>query len=1212
MIGLQDIKIFWKIFVALLCIGVVTAVTYGTLSFFIGFKTIENEAFHKLTAIRQAKASHVEHEMREIRNQVITFAEDFMVVQAMKDFKRGFAAMEKEAADAPAAVERASHDLDHFYEKKFLPQLNANSQTPFYIDELRPANPAAVLLQQRYIAANPNPVGEKKQFTVAADNSLYDKVHSRYHSVFLSFLEKFGYYDIFLVDNKTGSIVYSVAKEVDFGKSFTEPLLRNANIAKAFRSGVAATGRGFSHLVDFAYYYPSYNAPASFIASPIYDGDEKIGILIFQMPTDRINSIMTNDRRWSEIGLGKSGETYLVGRDHTLRSQSRFFLENEDQYLQNLADSTSVSREVIYKIRNLKTSIGLQPVQTPVVDKALAGESGEMVVDDYRNVRVFSSYQPLEIGDVQWVLLSEIDKSEAMQPIRKLGLLMAMSFLGLLLPIMFFARFVSRFISDPLVGLAALMGEVEESGDLSLRVPEFHNDEVGFTIRNFHSLISRWQTTLLAVQESNGRLLAGSEVEPGEMTAPLSKRDVLGVALREMTEALWKYHLENRAKSWRDEGQAGLNDEIRGEQSPKEICEKVMLYLAHYLDARMGVVYLCDDNGVASPMATYAYSEAEGMPKAVAPGDGVVGQVLQEKKPVLIKDVSPDYTPVRSGLGEERPRHILVAPLPANGKVEGVVELATLHGFTPLHMEFMQDVSENLAIAIAAAKSRIRTEELLEHSRQQAEELRNQSEELQNQTAELEAQQEQLRSTNKELEERSKMLEQQRNEIVDHNRRLEEARNLLEIKADELQEANRYKSEFLANMSHELRTPMNSILVLSQALVETLGNKISGKQKEYLKTIHDSGQGLLMLINDILDISKMDAGKMTLNFEEVVADEVAASLKRMIAPLAEQKNLALKIEVESGLPPVVTDRQRLEQILRNFMGNAVKFTERGHVQLQIAHTSEVKTISNRNYLPGEAVSFAVKDTGVGVPTEKQEFIFEAFHQADGSTSRIHSGTGLGLAISSEFCKLMGGKIELESEKGKGSVFTLLLPFSAGVAVFDENKGPTASDMESKGGDGSDNKGESGPPEGAEKNGEGETLSVPRPELRNKTILVVDDDMRNIYSMSAILDPYEVQIVTAKNGREAIATIENDCRIAAVIMDIMMPEMDGYETMREMRRIKSLKGVPIIALTAKVMRDERERCLAAGADEYMPKPVDPEKLLSVLQLWLFDVKDRCDL
>ncbi len=1212
MTKLRDSKMFWKVFLALLLVGFLASIAIGAMGLSIGVRTIREESFNKLTAIREAKALHVEDEMRTIRSQAGILAEDYMVLQAMKEFRRAFTDLEKEAATNPGEVAAAWPDLKQFYEHKFLPRLNDHATTIYYSEEFKPTNPATILLQDRYIAANPNPVGEKYLLMRSPADSEYDRVHARFQPIFQDIQKKLHYHDIHLVDLETGAIVYSVSKEVDFGKSILDPILRPTNFARAFQASAATTaGKDFQRLEDFQPFFAAYNAPAAFISAPIFDQGKKIGVLVLELPIDRINDIMTNHQRWQEAGLGVTGETYLIGADETLRSQSRFFLADREGYLEAMRNRKRLKPETIREISALGTTIGLQPVRTPGARRALAGETGETSFKDYRGVEVLSSFRPLHIPDVRWAILSEIDRGEAYAPVKRLATLMAGGFGLLLLAIALFSRTVSRLIADPLAALAELMEEVERTGDLSLRARDSRRDEIGRTIANFHSLLGRWATTLMQSCENTETIVASDHEAIIDPVVPLTDQDVLGMALNDMTTVLQRYHRETVAKRWLDEGKSLLNERMRGEQEPKELANKVLEFLARYCNVQMGLFYLGHVDGSASVVASYALPSNGRTVTDVEPGDGLVGQVLVEQKAILLENVSEEYTPIQSGLGEERPRHLLLTPLVANGQVEGVIELATLHRFSAGQKEFLDQVAESIAIAVASAKSRIRNRELLEYTQEQAEklqnqseELRNQTEELQNQTAELEAQQEQLRLTNSELSERGRMLEEQRNEITEHNTRLEEARKLLEVKATELEKTNRYKSEFLANMSHELRTPMNSILVLSQSLLEGATDRLSPKQQEYLKTIHDSGQGLLGLINDILDVSKMEAGRMTLAREEVIPAEVAESLGKMFTPLAAQKGLKLEIEVAEKTPALATDRQRLEQILRNFLGNAIKFTGKGVVKLRIHPARRETAIGHHKYPASALIAFAVQDTGIGIAEDKRQIIFEAFRQEDGSTSRIYGGTGLGLAISTEFAKLMGGMIELESEQGRGSTFTLLLP----VVAPEPSAAKTAAEPAEPGA--------ATPPDAIppEPMADPPPVDAPtekqRPELTDKTILVVDDDMRNIYSMAAILEPHGIEMEVANNGRDALEMLRANCRINAVIMDIMMPKMDGYETTRQIRAIKELRDVPIIVLTAKVMKDERERCLAAGANEYLTKPVDRDRLLGVLQVWLYEVRNRC--
>ncbi|HIJ78630.1 MAG: ATP-binding protein [Desulfobulbaceae bacterium] len=1206
---IQDIRIFWKIFLALLFVGLMSTTLISILTYIMGQKNIEEQAFNKLTALREVKAAEVEHEFGEIRKQVAAFAEDFMVINAMKEFKQAFAEVEEEAKRNPAAVERARHNLAQFQTRKFLPRLNANSEEVYHHEDITPANPAALLLQERYIAGNPNSIGSKLDYDLADEGNLYNSVHGRYHPVFRSYLKKFEYYDIFLVDQDTGNIVYSVAKELDFATSLSEPINKTSNFAEAFKLVTSTEEKDFQFVVDFRNYWASYNIPASFIAAPVFDGNKKIGVLVFQMPVTRINNIMTNNGKWREAGMGATGEIYLVGRDHRLRSQSRFFMESKDEYLKALRQANLVSDFICDKIKNLNTTIGLQPVETTGVEAALKGEAAQGIFKDYRGHEVLSSYRPLSILNLDWVILSEIDSEEAFAGFKKMQLMIFISFIGLLGLISLFAQFVSRQIANPLINLSMLMAEVESTGDLARRLGKYNLDEVGKTVTSFHSLLFRWSKTLGDVQVNTKQLL--TEGRWSAEVTPLTPNDFLGTTLSELSTALRKYHAENSMKNWLDTGQAQLNETMRGEQNPKDLANRVLDFMAHYLDASLGLFYVGNDAGEMVLTASYACPVQEKLVPSFSPGQGVVGQAVLEKNLILLAEVDSDYLAIQSGLGEGRPGNVVVAPLVFNGQVHGVIELATIRELSSLQLDFMRQVSESIAITLTSAISRIKNMELLEQTQLQAEELQNQTEELKNQAEELEAQQEQLKQTNRILEERSVILEQQKVEITEKGQRAEEARNLLEIKARELEESNRYKSEFLANMSHELRTPMNSIMVLSQTLLETTADMLSVKQQGYMRTIHDSGEGLLTIINDILDMSKMDAGKIEVHWQEVDLYEVCDALERMFLPLADQKGIALAMETDKELPLIESDRQRLEQILRNLLGNAVKFTSKGKVSLSIYRPQGEKQIQERICSSQDYIVFEVKDTGIGISKEKHGAIFEAFQQEDGSTSRVHGGTGLGLTITKEFCRLLGGAIDLVSEPGKGSTFSLYLPVSKlgelALSSAAEAKAKPLSRPEA-----------TGRLKGSAEQAVADPVVIPAvadneaeepgdlwEDLVGHTLLVVDDDPRNIYTMAAIFEPVGIEMIVAANGGEALQLLQEQPGISAIIMDIMMPEMDGYETMKNIRAISGFKKIPIIALTAKVMKGERERCLAAGANEYLTKPVSKNKVLSILRMWLFD-------
>ncbi|WP_245375272.1 ATP-binding protein [Paenibacillus eucommiae] len=549
--------------------------------------------------------------------------------------------------------------------------------------------------------------------------------------------------------------------------------------------------------------------------------------------------------------------------------------------------------------------------------------------------------------------------------------------------------------------------------------------------------------------------------------------------------------------------------------------------------------------------ATYARNGSRGLTAAekIQLGQGLIGQSALDKKTIFLNEVPADYVNISSAFGDIDPLSLLISPVFFEEEVVAVFEISSLKSFTDLKLELSEQLSDSLGILLNNIRGRMKVEELLRISQALTEELQRQSEELMSQKDELKS-----------------------------------SYDKLEHQAIELSVASKYKSEFLANMSHELRTPLNSLLILSQLLAHNKEGNLTDKQIEYAETIHTSGQELLKLIDDVLDLSKIESGKLDLQQESVSIQEIAQSILRAFQPLAEQKGLKFAIQVSPDFPEqLMTDRQRLMQILRNLLSNAIKFTNKG----------EVKINFYRDWRHSSMVTFSVEDTGIGIPVDKQEMIFEAFRQADGTTGRKYGGTGLGLSISREFAQLLGGEIQLESEEGRGSRFTLFLP--------EEQLGLPSSGLK-----------ESAASLQSEVTREYKKILPMRWErssmensldLAGKRLLLVDDDIRNLYSLTNLLESFGMIITHAETGVQAIELLRKNPNLDLIIMDVMMPEMDGYEAMRQIRGLPELAKIPIIALTAKAMREDKEKCIQAGASDYVTKPVQAEQLLSLVQVWL---------
>ena len=505
---------FWKnldigtkiIAVMLPCILVIISVT----SFF-SIKTsqiaIEAEAFNKLVAIRELKAAQIENYFTQIRGQIETFSENKMIVDAMRDFSDGYYDLEAQVNLDAERVEKANQNLKKYYQQQFLPKLSSNMNKTTDLENYLPKSNIAKVLQNLYISSNKNELGSKHLLDAAKDNSEYSVAHSKYHPTIRNYLNKFGYYDIFLVDAKSGGIVYSVYKEADFGTSLVDGPYSETNFAKVFEAARSTGKKSFVKLVDFAPYHPSYNAAASFIASPIFDNDSLLGVAIFQMPIDIINSIMTSDKDWKKGGMGVSGETYMVGSDLTLKSESRFLIESPSKYL-DLMTNLNMSKQLISEIKNAGSAIGRQIIDTKSTQKATNGDSGSSIIKDYRSISVLSAFKPLNIKDVDWAIISEIDEEEAFSSVFKLRrLMLIVALISMLVAASVIFLFSKIYISSPINRMFSAVDNLRSGdGDLTLRLPDFGNNEIGRTANSLNGFIEHIQNIMKDISHAVGGL----------------------------------------------------------------------------------------------------------------------------------------------------------------------------------------------------------------------------------------------------------------------------------------------------------------------------------------------------------------------------------------------------------------------------------------------------------------------------------------------------------------------------------------------------------------------------------------------------------------------------------------------------------------------------------------------------------------------------------
>jgi HAMP domain-containing protein/signal transduction histidine kinase/CheY-like chemotaxis protein len=821
----------------------------------------------------------------------------------------------------------------------------------------------------------------------------------------------------------------------------------------------------------------------------------------------------------------------------------------------------------------------------------------------------------------------------------------------------------------------------------------------------------------VATAVTKGDLTRSIAVEAsGEMAA-------LKDNINEMIRNLKDQTLKNAEQDWLKTNLARFSRMLQGERDLATISNLIMSELAPLVNAQYGVFYVADGDGSENKLelvASYGAEKHSDLKRQFALRQGLIGQAAADKRAIRLDKVPGDYIKIGSGLGSGAPVNVNILPALFEEEVKAVIELASFEEFNETHHSFLNQLMETVGIVLNTIAATMRTEELLKESQLL-------TQELQARQTELTRKQEELHATNEELQEKAQLLENEKRQVEGKNIEIEMARLAVEEKAEQLALTSKYKSEFLANMSHELRTPLNSLLILSKLLADNQQGNLNEKQTEFARTIHSAGTDLLNLINDILDLSKIESGTVSIEVGEMSLAGLKQNIERTFRQLASEKNLAFEVEFDETLPPAIrTDEKRLQQVILNLLSNAFKFTAEGGVTMRVRPAMTGWNPSHpvlRNL--DTALEISVSDTGIGIPKDKQKLIFEAFQQADGTTSRKYGGTGLGLSISREIAGLLGGELQVSSVPGKGSTFTLFIPLQAEKAAemlpVPASEGTSATNFEptddrdqldgqpfvmiveddptfasillevahdaglkgviSSAGAGtvalarklrpsaitldlglSDIDGfvlldllrhepelshipvhvisgaehcehalSLGAADVTEKPAELETLAQlfgriagagqqkpsKRPsaksqakalreglaELKGKRILIVDDDIRNIYSLTSVLESYELEVLHAERGAEGIAILEREKDIDLALIDIMMPDMDGYETMAQIRSRPEIADVPLISVTAKAMKGDRQKCLDAGASDYISKPVDMDLLLALLRVWI---------
>lgn len=755
-------------------------------------------------------------------------------------------------------------------------------------------------------------------------------------------------------------------------------------------------------------------------------------------------------------------------------------------------------------------------------------------------------------------------------------------------------------------------------GNIDVVVDNHSKDEIG----ELGAALNQMALRLRHVEEIANATAAS---DFSKQVRVLGEQDRLALAINKMSGALQALAGDRSAEDWLKTGQAELHYKMRHEHALIPLIQVVTVYLARYLGIQVGVFYLAEEQRLRL-VSSYAYKMRNNNSSEFGFGEGMIGQAALEQQSILFSQVPADQHSlvINSGVGEMHPEHVIVLPLVHEGVVEGVVALGSNRKYTALELEFLEKIAPSVAISIHVARTQQQLTKLLEESRLQSEESKSQQEELKAANEELEEQatmlikseealrvkSEELQQLNAELEERTEELERRTSETIEKNREIELAKQAVEVQAQNLALASQYKSEFLANMSHELRTPLNSLLILSQSLAKNRTGNLSEEQQEDARVIYQGGKALLGLINDILDLSKVEAGKLDIRFEKVHIGSVLSNLHNQFSPIAKEKNVELVLAAEDGLGvDLVTDSQRLEQVLRNFLSNGLKFTHKGSVSLKVHQASSSVELGRAELRDRNVIAFVVTDTGIGISADKQESVFEAFQQADGSTSRTYGGTGLGLTISRELAKLLGGEIQLKSTAGVGSTFTLYLPVDVASSVTKVQPRHARQNIAEQAELGSAVAREyctqTRIPASAiqvstcvERDVEqlalsDNTLGDDRgvAQVGEKTVLIIEDDPAFGKILIDLARRKGYRGLLAMRGGEGLQLAEK-YQPSAIILDLGLPDISGRRVLEQLKRNIKTRHVPVHILSAE---DKTNEVLQMGAVGFLTKPVSAEEV-----------------
>ena len=1274
-----SIKVKLAIISAISLLGLAMTISYVAIQ--KNTKSIIDYEMQKLSTVEATKHMEINKYLKSVKNLLTSLAQNKSTQDASIVFDSAFKNLNKEAK---LNLDDLKDALKTDFNSNYISEVNYNvpkSKNKRLISEYIPKNKNAIVAQYIFITDNPASLNKKNSLTYNSkyDNS-YMRAHKKYHNSFNSFLTSFNLYDVFLI-NLDGDVIYTGFKEKDFATNLKHGIYSNTGLARVYKKALNLKTNEVA-FEDFEPYEPSYNSYASFIATPIYVDGKISGVLAFQMPVDHITKIMQFDGFYEVAGLGKTGECYLVGQDYMMRSNSRFQKNIKDKIVQDLQSTIGV-----FKVKT-KSTINAFSLNTKV-----GNDVGSGIIKDYRGKKVLSVYHSVNVyNQAKWAIIAEIDEDEALIPVMKLSKSLWIVSIALLFVFVAILIFITRkIIVNPL--------------------DKFQNELLHF----FEFLKGKTLDVHMLKISSNDEI--------GRMASSIND----GILIM-------KDDFEHKKdEAWIKDGINKLNNKLAQSSDLKDVTYNAIHFMCTHLNAGLGVMFVVDsDKKILQEYASFAHVHRDSLANKYEFGEGIVGQVALQKSPILLTQNNEEKIIIKDALQSKDALNTYTYPLLYQNNLFGVMEVASVNIFSKIQIEFLNASSKVIATAISTSMQNTQVKKLLkdtelanielQENQAKLEEANTNMEEQQQKleiiNANMEEQQQQLEEANANMEEQQQQLQISEQNLKIQNESLQIAQKETEEKANELEMSNKYKSEFLANMSHELRTPLNAIILLSQLLSKNKKENLNKDDVKKAQTIFTSGNELLRLINDILDLSKVESGKMEVIVDHFHSSDFLKNIENLFESSASEKNIEFKV-IDNYQDIIHSDSNKISQIIRNLISNSLKFTKDGSITLEISKGEN------------DSVVISVSDTGIGIPLKKQEQIFQAFTQADGSTSRKYGGTGLGLSISKELSHLLGGQITLQSEENKGSKFEIVLPsldentkentqrvekiipkefvidkkvitnstliphddrnvitdkpmmliidddvifadivyenikkhkhlgviahnaqdglnliakhnISAimldltlpdidGIEVLKELKANDKTKnipiyiISSK--DRDDTLLKMGAIGYGQKplvendienvlselesfiqnhktinNTENDTITANDLDLSDLTVMVVDDDIKNIFVLDSALSEYDINVKTAYNGKEAIDKLKNDDSVDLILMDIMMPVMNGYEAIEAIRADEKLSHIPIIAVTAKAMKEDKDKCMNLGADDFVSKPINMDALIKLIDVW----------